>query len=126
MAELLAKDYVVQSIDTGKQTNARAVVERVRGSDGGGIPWMVVLDGEGKRVITSEGPEGNIGCPYHPNEIAFFRTMLERSSKRLTKENLDAIQRANEAYVEKLKEDARKAKEARESAEHRRQRQVGR
>lgn len=100
MAALLGKDYVLQAIDTARQQNAKGVVERVRGKDGGGIPWMVVLDADGKRLITSDGPKGNIGCPIQPHEIAFFRTMLEKTRKRLTDAELDAIAKANAAFAE--------------------------
>lgn len=108
MAGLLAKDYVLQAIDTGKQRNAEAVVARVRTGKGRGIPWMVVLDPEGKVLVTSDGPKGNIGCPYEPHEIAYFRTMLEQTRKRLGDADLDAIVKANEAFVERLKQAQKK------------------
>lgn len=104
MAELLAKDFVLQAIDTGKQTNAQKIVDRVRGKDdGGGIPWMVVLDSDGKRLVTSDGPKGNIGCPIQPHEVAWFRSMLEKTRKQLTDAELDAIEAANEAYAKKYR-----------------------
>ena len=30
-----------------------------------GIPWMVILDTDGKELISSDGPKGNIGYPAH-------------------------------------------------------------
>ena len=104
VAQPLAKDYVLLSVDTGKQENAQSVIDRVRGKDaGGGIPWMAILDGDGQQLVTSDGPKGNVGCPYEPAEIAWFRTMLERTRSKLTDGDLDALQKANEAFVETWK-----------------------
>ena len=44
------------------------------------MPWMVILDGDGKEMITSVGPEGNVGCPVQPAEIDHFVTMIQSSS----------------------------------------------
>ncbi len=46
----------------------------------GGMPWIVILDGDGKELITSVGPEGNIGCPVQPAEVDYFVTMIKSSS----------------------------------------------
>ncbi|MGY8747529.1 MAG: hypothetical protein ACKVHR_05665 [Pirellulales bacterium] len=46
----------------------------------GGMPWMVILNGDGKEMITSVGPEGNVGCPVQPAEIDHFVTMIQSSS----------------------------------------------
>lgn len=109
MAELLDKDYVLVALDTGKQVNAREVIARVRPDGGrGGIPWMAVLDGDGKSLITSDGPKGNIGCPWQPHEIEYFRVMLERTRQKLTDGDLDAIIKALEAYKAKIEQERKK------------------
>jgi hypothetical protein len=92
---------VLQSIDSGKHDGAKDVIAKVRSGEGGGIPWMAILDGDGKQLVTSDGPKGNIGCPFEPHEIAWFRTMLEKTRGKLTDEDLQAIQAANEAIAEK-------------------------
>lgn len=103
MHTLLQKDYVLLSLDSGKHKNGAAVIEKLRtGHPGGGIPWLVVLDAAGKQLVTSDGPKGNVGCPVQPDEIAWFRTMLERSKKRLTAAELDAVQAANEAFATRV------------------------
>ena len=104
MASLLAKDYVLLSVDSGKHENARSVIDRVRGKDaGGGIPWMAILDGDGQKLVTSDGPKGNVGCPYEPEEIAWFRTMLERTRTKLTDADLETILKWNAEFVERWK-----------------------
>lgn len=100
MSTLLQKDYVLLSLDTGKHKGGAKVIEQLRaGHDGGGIPWMTVLDAEGKELVTSDGPKGNVGCPAQPEEIVWFRKMLEQTKKRLTAEDLDAIRKTNEAFA---------------------------
>ncbi len=91
------------SLDSGKHKGGAAVIETLRtGHQGGGIPWLVVLDAAGKELVTSDGPKGNIGCPVQPDEIAWFRTMLEHSKKRLTTAELDTLQKANEAFAARV------------------------
>ena len=46
----------------------------------GGMPWMVILAADGKEIVSSVGPDGNIGCPVQPNEIAHFVDMVKQSS----------------------------------------------
>jgi hypothetical protein len=103
--QLLEKDYVLLSLDSAKHKGGAEVIEALRqGHAGGGIPWLTVLDGAGKELVTSDAPKtGNIGCPVEPHEIAWFRTMLERTKKRLTPGDLDAVQKANEAYANRVK-----------------------
>ncbi len=54
---------------------------RLRDSQAGGIPWMAILDGEGKKLVTSDGPAGNIGYPAKPEEIAYFLEMLKKAGR---------------------------------------------
>jgi hypothetical protein len=63
----------------------------------GGIPWFVFLDGDGKAVVTSDGPKGNVGFPAAPDEIAYFRTMLDRSRTVLTDADINALVASLEA-----------------------------
>ena len=110
MADLLAKDFVLQAIDTSCQVNADKVIAKIRDDAGrGGIPWMVVLDGDGKRLVTSDGPKGNIGCPIQPHEISWFRSMLAKTRKSLSDADLDAVQQANEAFAEAVLHPPKKA-----------------
>jgi hypothetical protein len=59
----------------------KEVAGRLRDSQGGGIPWMAILDGEGKKLVTSDGPQGNIGYPGTPAEIAWFLEMLKKAGR---------------------------------------------
>ena len=102
MSALLRKDYVLLSLDSRNKRGTEVIGKLRAGHDDGGIPWLVVLDAEGKEMVTSDGPKGNIGCPVQPEEIAWFRTMLDRTKKRLTTAELDSIQQANEAFAKRV------------------------
>ncbi|HLN30290.1 MAG TPA: sigma-70 family RNA polymerase sigma factor [Gemmataceae bacterium] len=79
---LLAKDYVTVKLDT-RFTNGAAVISRIRKEEGG-IPWMVILDANGKSLITSGGVDGNIGFPSTAAGIAHFEKMLRATARHLT------------------------------------------
>ena len=101
---MLQKDYVLLSLDSRNKRGTEVIAKLRTGHDDGGIPWLVVLDAEGKEIVTSDGPKGNVGCPVQPDEIAWFRTMLERSKKRLTSAELDSIQQANAVFAKRVLE----------------------
>ena len=75
--ELFDKYFIDIKIDTDRMTGGKEVAERLRGGASGGIPWMVFLDGSGKEIINSDGPNGNVGHPVTDEEIAHFVRMLE-------------------------------------------------
>ncbi len=52
---------------------------------------MVILDGSGRELASSYGPNGNIGYPCQPNDIAHFITMLRKSRRNLTDASLEMI-----------------------------------
>ena len=81
--------------------HGKEVARRLRGADRGGIPWMVILDAKGKSLITADGPKGNVGFPVKPHEIEHFITMLKKTAKKLTAEQITEIEKA-------LKDSARK------------------
>lgn len=105
MQKLLAKDYVLLSLDSGKHKGADPVIEKLRkGHAGGGIPWMTIVDADGKEIVTSDAPNsGNIGCPVQPEEVAWFKTMLAKGKRRLSDADLAAIEKANETFAERYR-----------------------
>ena len=61
----------------------------------GGVPWCTILDKDGKEIINSDGPLGNIGFPVGNEEgINHFISMLEKSRKNLTDEDLLTLQKS--------------------------------
>ena len=98
---LIAADYVDIKIDTMRMTNGEQTAARLAPAESGGVPWMVVLDASGKELASSHGPDGNIGYPFQPNEIAHFMTMLRDTRTRLTDADLDVIAADLNSYRDK-------------------------
>jgi len=84
--------YVVTKIDVDEMEHGETVAEKLRqGHAGGGIPWMVILDADGKELVTSDAPEGNIGCPVQPAEVSWFLQMIEKTAPDLDDEELELL-----------------------------------
>lgn len=88
-----AQDYVTIVIDTERMTGGEDLAEELRGGADGGIPWIVILDGDGQPKITSDGPQGNIGCPAEPHEIDHFLAMLDATRQHMSDEDRAVIER---------------------------------
>ena len=68
------------------------MAQRLRGTDGGGIPWMVILDANGEELITSDGRKGNVGYPVLPHEIEHFIVMLRTTARQMTADQIVQIE----------------------------------
>lgn len=76
---MFADDYVFLKIDVEAMENGKETAMKLRGGEAGGIPWCVILDGNGKELANSDGPDGNVGCPITPEECAYFVSMIEKT-----------------------------------------------
>lgn len=83
-------------IDVDRMKNGLVVEERYTGGEGRGYPWTIVLDSAGGLLITSDGPDGNIGCPVTESEAAHFFKMLGDTHQHLGDEELGVL-RAEQA-----------------------------
>jgi beta-lactamase regulating signal transducer with metallopeptidase domain len=90
--DLIEKDYVCLKIDV-RCPNAETVINRIRDYDMGGMsfPWMVILDGAGKPLVSSTSPHGNIGAPVSAQEASYFAWMLRATAQRLTEEEVATL-----------------------------------
>lgn len=102
MAGVLGKDYIDLKIDQDRHTHGKAVAERLRKERRGGIPWMVILGADGTELITSDGPEGNCGCPVAPAERAWFVEMLRRTGQHLDEDDLGVVEAELAAFAQEL------------------------
>lgn len=91
VAPIFSKDYVDLKIDQDRMTNAKEVFVKYNKAGEGGIPWFVILDSNGKALITSDADKNNIGFPYEPNEIDHFVKMLNATRKKLTDDDVKAL-----------------------------------
>jgi thioredoxin-related protein len=94
-ADLFAADFVNLKIDEDRMQHANNVIKRYRVSqNGGGIPWMAILDADGKLLVTSDAPKsGNIGFPGEPEGIRHFMGMLQKTIQRTTPQQLALIEK---------------------------------
>jgi len=98
IAPVLAKDFVTLGIDTDRMTGGNDLFTRYS-PKGGGIPWFVFLDGDGRAIITSDDPgKGNIGFPAQDSEIAHFKVMLQKVRRNITLEEIEMLGRSLVAF----------------------------
>jgi thioredoxin-related protein len=105
---VLEKDFVVQKIDARRTLGGFELLGRLRDPDSKGLPWMAVLDPEGRLVATSDaaGCE-NIEFPQTDEAIAHFGSMLRKGAVRLfdgdVQRLLDSLRAVRERNAEKAK-----------------------
>ncbi len=92
IAKIMARNYILVKIDLDRMAGAKAIDKRIS-KKGHGIPWYAILDAEGKILITSDGPEGNIGHPVKTAEIAHFIHMIKETSRNITPGQISTIQK---------------------------------
>ena len=90
-------------IDTDRMSGGKEVADDLRHGKQSGIPWMVILDGDGKERINSIGPEGNIGCPAEPFEIDHFLSMIDQTRQHMSPTDRAILEREMRAYGLSLK-----------------------
>jgi hypothetical protein len=100
---LLARDFIDLKIDTERDVNGAAVAERLLDGRSAGYPWMTILDADGKQLITSDSPDGNIGCPVTDSERAWFMKMLRETHQKMTGGELAVVGAALDAYAKTLR-----------------------
>lgn len=94
IAALLQKDFVDCKVDADRMVGGQAMLDARRKEvavDGGGIPWFAFLDADGKVLAHSNGPKGNTGFPYQPEEVEHFVTMLNAARQNLTEQDVAAL-----------------------------------
>lgn len=92
--DLLESDYVLVKIDECTMKNTNEVGAPMGKPAACGIPWMAILDSQGKPLVTCEdGPSGtNIGHPIEPEEIEHFMSMIRQTAQRLTPSQLSELE----------------------------------
>jgi thiol-disulfide isomerase/thioredoxin len=103
IAKLVAKDYLDVKIDTERMPGGQSILEEYCKKPGG-IPWTVILDSQGKALVNSDGPQGNIGYPAEPHEIAHFLVMLKQTLRTLSADDLNRIDQALQEAGERIRE----------------------
>ena len=91
---LLARDYVIVKVDIDRMPGGEDLLNKFRAGTAGGIPWFAMVDGEGRILATSDGPQGNIGFPSKPEEVVHFGTMLAKTAHKLTANEQNQLSRS--------------------------------
>jgi hypothetical protein len=89
-------------IDQDRMEHGSLMAAVIRQGRRGGIPWFVFTDAEMKPLVTSDGPEGNVGCPVMAEEISHFIDMLHKVRKNMSEGDVAAVQNALEENAERI------------------------
>jgi beta-lactamase regulating signal transducer with metallopeptidase domain len=94
---LIEKDYVVLKIDV-RYPKADAVIDSIRDynwtdttTGSLNLPWMIILDANGRPAVSGTSPRGNIGIPESAQETSYFEWMLRATAQRLTDEEITTL-----------------------------------
>lgn len=99
---LFEEEFHFVKIETDKMQGGNGVLEELMKGREGGLPWIVILDGEGQELSSSNDSEGNnIGCPVADHEVEHFVEMIKVSSGT-SEEQLGAIMTAMKTYAKTL------------------------
>ena len=90
--ELWEQDYIWIRMDE-RWNGSDEVMNGIKEGPRGGIPWFAILDSDGKSLVTSDGPDGNIGFPSEPASIEHFMSMLSSTKQRMSEEQLDELRK---------------------------------
>jgi thiol-disulfide isomerase/thioredoxin len=103
IAEIVEKDYVEVKVDTDRMAGGAEVLNEYREGKDGGIPWMVILDANGRTLATSDGEKGNVGYPVEPHEIDHFLSMVCSTARRISGGEIDRLERSLEEAAREIR-----------------------
>lgn len=85
---IFGKEFVNVKIDIDEMAGGKALMDAYTGGYAG-VPWLAILRPDGSVVITSVAPNGqNIGSPIHAWEVEHWNTMMRKSVRRITEEEI--------------------------------------
>ncbi len=111
IASILDRDFVIVKIDVDRMTHGQDLMAQVRPNADGGIPWFAALDEKGKPLATSQGPKGNIGFPFTPEEIDHFMVFIAGQSRRIDAAQQDQLRQSLIASADRITKE-KKARQA--------------
>lgn len=86
------KDYIWVKMDH-RWIGAEEVMGEIRDGAKGGIPWIAILDSDGKKLATSNSLESgdNIGYPSVPEARKHFSHMLNSTRQRMSEADVQSL-----------------------------------
>ncbi len=91
IASVLDKDFVVVKLDQDRMTGGKEMLAGMRSDKDGGIPWFAFFGADGKMIAESVNEKGTIGFPSAPDELAYFKSMLEKTCVKMSKDDIAMI-----------------------------------
>ena len=93
--DLLAKDYVLFKFDDGIDSGGEELSRALK-FHGQGVPCHAILDSDGKELINSIGPLGNIGDPAGSSlkGTEHLRKMLKSTARNLSDADIESLLRS--------------------------------
>jgi hypothetical protein len=90
--ETLERQFVFLHIDSLRMEHGDEVTKPYHRTPYQGIPWIVVLDSDGKALGDSEGPQSdNFGYPSSPAGVDRFFKLIADTAPSLTAEELATL-----------------------------------
>jgi thioredoxin-related protein len=103
MAAIIGRDFVDVKLDNDRMDGAREIFAKYNSNhEKSGIPWFVFVDAKGEAIVNSDGPKGNIGYPFAPEEIAHFMGMLRKTVRKIEPAQVEAIEQALKSEAAKI------------------------
>lgn len=89
--DVIEKDFVLLKIDDVRDLNGPEVAERLTLGRSVGVPFHAMFDADGKMIVDSYGPIGNIGAVGGIEGKRHFRKMLETACRKITAQEIEAL-----------------------------------
>src|SRR5512144_2540513 len=91
VSSLMEKEFVTVKLDYDRGIGAKDIEQRFIDKEQG-LPWFAFVAPDGKAIVHSTRLKGgNIGHPNAPDEVEYFKTMLQKARKHLTDADIDAL-----------------------------------
>jgi hypothetical protein len=91
VALLMEKEFVTVKLDFDRGIGAKDIEKRYI-DKAQGLPWFAFVAPDGTAIVHSTRPKlGNIGHPNAPDEVEYFKTMLQTAKKHLTDADIDVL-----------------------------------
>lgn len=89
---LFNSEFAPVKIDIERMDGGRELATQHGWTEKDGLPFFVVLDSAGKKLADSRGPQGNVGFPVEPHEIAHFMDVIRQTAGNLTPAQLTTLE----------------------------------
>ena len=84
-------------------TGGQQLGEELQQGRAGGLPWLVILDANGKELVSSNNEEGrNIGSPAADWEVAHFMKMMRETRQHMSDNDIAGLEKDLKVHAERI------------------------